>query len=161
MATEIERKFLVIGDTWRAQVRDARPIRQAYVAIGDRATVRVRITDGSTAKLTIKSASAGHTRSEFEYPIPVEDAEAMLGLRTGAVVSKLRHHVPAGPLMWEIDVFDGENSGLVIAEIELSVPDQSFERPPWLGREVTDDRRYFNADLALWPFTRWPPARGQ
>lgn len=159
MQIEIERKFLVTGEAWRPLVREVVRIRQAYVAITDRASVRVRITDASAARLTIKSASAGRSRLELEYPIPVDDAEALLALRVGAEVSKSRHRVPAGRLVWEIDVFGGENRGLVVAEIELDDPDQPFERPGWLGAEVTGDRRYYNADLALVPFTRWPAAR--
>lgn len=161
MGTEIERKFIVIGDAWTAHVRDVVRIRQAYVAIGDATSVRVRIADNGSAWLTIKSAEAGHSRREFEYPIPVQDAEALFEMRIGAVVSKTRHRVPAGALIWEIDVFDGENTGLVIAEIELPAADQPLNLPSWIGPEVTGERRYYNADLALVPYTRWAEPRLQ
>ena len=148
MATEIERKFLVAGDGWRSQVEASIAIRQAYLSLTDAMSIRVRIVDDAKALLTIKSAQPGPTRSEFEYAIPVEDAQRLLELRTGLVIEKRRYHVPEGPLMWEIDVFEGAHKGLVIAEIELPDAATPFARPDWLGREVTDDARYYNARLA-------------
>lgn len=148
MATEIERKFLVDNDGWRGRAEGSKAIRQAYLALDGRATVRVRIVDGLRAFLTVKSAVAGTTRSEFEYFIPVDDAEALMELRTGLVIEKRRHIVPIGNCIWEIDVFEGAHRGLTIAEIELPSADTAFERPDWIGREVTDDLGYYNASLA-------------
>lgn len=147
MATEIERKFLVTGDGWRSAVTSHVDIRQAYLAVTDANTVRVRIY-GGMAFLTIKSAGAGLSRQEFEFPIPVADAEALLALRRGRVIEKRRHVVPAGALQWEIDVFAGDFAGLVIAEIELPHETADIARPGWLGAEVTGDARYGNAQLA-------------
>lgn len=149
MATERERKFLVTGEAWRAQVVSERVIRQAYLASTPHAAIRIRISDDSKAVLTIKSADSGIERSEFEYAVPLADAEAMIALRTGEVIEKRRHVVPAGDLAWEIDVFAGAHDGLVMAEIELPAQDTPFERPGWLGEEVTGDRRYYNASMAL------------
>jgi adenylate cyclase len=147
MATEIERKFLVTGDGWKAAVTDRLDIRQAYLSVTDTNTVRVRLR-GDAAFLTIKSAGAGPTRQEFEIAIPCADAEAMLALRTGRIIEKRRHIIPAGLLRWEIDVFAGDLAGLVIAEIELPTETADFERPDWLGVEVTGDPRYGNSWLA-------------
>lgn len=155
MATEIERKFLVTGDGWRASVVRSFDLRQAYLSRGDTASVRVRVRDGLRAALTIKSAVPGMTRDEFEYDIPVADADAMFALRDGALIAKRRYEVRVGGDLWEIDVFEGDNDGLVVAEIELSRPDAPFERPDWLGEEVTDDRRYYNNALATVPFKDW------
>jgi adenylate cyclase len=149
MATERERKFLVTGGAWRAQVVSERAIRQAYLASTPHAAIRIRISDDSKAVLTIKSAEPGIERSEFEYAVPLVDAEAMIALRTGEVIEKRRHVVPAGDLTWEIDVFAGAHDGLVMAEIELPTQDTPFESPDWLGEEVTGDRRYYNASMAL------------
>jgi adenylate cyclase len=147
MATEIERKFLVAGDGWKTAVTHSLDIRQAYLSVTDTNTVRVRLRGGA-AFLTIKSAGAGPTRQEFEIAIPFADAEAMLALRTGRIIEKRRHIVPAGLLRWEIDVFAGDLAGLVIAEIELPTETANFERPDWLGAEVTGDPRYGNSWLA-------------
>lgn len=155
MAVEIERKFLVAGDGWRGGVKRSSELRQAYLRRGGRASVRVRIRDGVRATLTIKSASAGPTRDEFEYEIPVVDADRMMTLRDGAAIEKTRHDVPIGPHVWEIDVFSGDNDGLVVAEIELDRVDAPFERPDWLGAEVTDDRRYYNSALVSRPYKDW------
>ena len=147
MATEIERKFLVVGDGWRSAVTGHSDIRQAYLSVTDVNTVRVR-THGSTAFLTVKSADSGMTRQEFEFPIPIADAEALFALRKGRMIEKRRHLVSAGSLRWEIDVFAGELDGLVIAEIELPSEQTNFARPEWLGEEVTGKARYGNAYLA-------------
>jgi len=148
MAREIERKFLVTSNTWAREVTSSYAIRQAYLVASDRASVRIRIDGRGRSTLTIKSAEPGLARQEFEYPLPAEDGEQMLSLRTGRVIEKRRHLVPHHGLVFEVDVFEGALEGLVIAEVEL--PDESHElRPPaWLGREVTHDRRYYNADLA-------------
>lgn len=155
MALEIERKFLVADDDWRRAVVGQRRIRQAYLVKNERMSVRVRIDRDGPATLTLKSAATGIVRHEFEYAIPLADAEQLLETREGGVVVKVRHHVPAGDLVWEIDVFEGENNGLVIAEIELAHAGQNFDRPAWLGPEVTGNRRYYNAELARTPYSRW------
>jgi CYTH domain-containing protein len=149
MPTEIERKFLVRGDGWKAKADGGSRLRQAYLASTDGCAVRVRIKDEAKAFLTIKSARPGASRDEFEYEVSVEDARAMLELRTGEVIEKTRYRVPAGDLCWEIDVFAGAHAGLTIAEIELPDEGAHFERPDWLGDEVTQDKRYYNASLAL------------
>jgi len=156
MGIEIERKFLVVGDDWRAA--PARPYAQGYLNRDKRRTVRVRIVEGD-AWLTVKGASAGATRAEFEYPIPLADAEQLLALCDGPLVRKLRRVVVHAGRAWEIDEFLGDNAGLVVAEIELASEDQAFEPPPWLGAEVTHDVRYFNSNLAAAPFSTWTEAR--
>jgi len=153
MAVEIERKFLVAGDAWRAEVSGARKIRQAYLSKNGKASVRVRVVNESSARLTVKAAPDGKgpalSRAEFEYAIPVEEALAMLELRSGRIVEKTRHLVPAqNGRTWEVDVFGGAHEGLVIAEIELGTADERIELPEWLGREVTGDPAYSNAVLA-------------
>ena len=157
MAIEIERKFLVIGDGWKQGVSRVRHLKQAYLTNNDKLSIRVRI-DGTAAALTIKTASAGRQRAEYEYAIPHTDAESLMRQREGSVIAKTRHIVPVGQLAWEVDVFEGDNAGLVIAEIELDRVDRQFERPAWVGNEVTNDRRYYNADLARVPFRQWPTA---
>lgn len=155
MATEIERKFLVKGDTWRAQVESSARISQGYLVANPQVTVRVRLR-GDRAFLTIKGGAEGISRDEFEYPIPVADARAMLdGLAALPPVEKVRHLIRVGDHLWELDVFEGANAGLVLAEIELAAEDEPFERPAWAGEEVTADSRYYNAYLARHPFTRW------
>ncbi|MDR5726746.1 MAG: CYTH domain-containing protein [Terriglobia bacterium] len=149
MAIEVERKFLVTSSTWQAQVRSRYSVRQVYLALTDSASVRVRIVDDCSASMTVKSTHPCVTRAEFEYPIPVGDAEKMFRVCLGNPIEKTRHIVPAGgTLVWEVDVFGGALQGLVIAEIELPHANASFERPSWLGTEVTDDRRYYNSSLA-------------
>ena len=148
MGVEIERKFLVIGDGWRHHVTKATLFRQGYLSANAKATVRVRSRDDSAAHLTLKGKLSGSTRAEYEYPIPIEDARELLAMAAPHVIEKTRHLVPAGDLTWEVDVFAGQHAGLVMAEIELSSEEQQFERPDWLGREVTDDDRYYNASLS-------------
>ncbi|HUO99660.1 MAG TPA: CYTH domain-containing protein [Rhizomicrobium sp.] len=149
MAREIERKFLVAGDGWRRSVRSAASIRQAYLARPDAASIRVRIIDEREAFLTIKSSQPGAVRAEFEYAVPMEDALHLLHLRTGLVIRKRRHIVPAGGFEWEVDVFEDEHAGLVLAELELDHRESDFERPAWIGQEVTGDPRFYNANLAV------------
>ncbi len=146
MGREIERKFLVTGEGWRAGVSERREIRQFYLARTDRATVRVRITDGRAARVTVKGNAEGAGRAEYEWDVPLAEARAMEALRSGRTIGKVRHVVPAGALAWEVDVFDG---GLVLAEIELPAEDAAFDRPDWIGREVTGDPRYYNAAMAF------------
>ncbi len=155
MGIEIERKFLVASDAWRAGVSKSKRVRQAYLRADEEASVRVRLVDGGGAFITIKSGSPGIGRHEFEYAIPPHDAEALFALRVGAVIEKVRHLVPVGAHTWEVDVFEGENRGLCLAEIELAHADEAFETPAWIGREVTADPRYYNALLAQQPFERW------
>lgn len=152
MATEIERKFLVCNDHWRTQhgVRYS----QGYLNRDRERTVRVRIA-GDRGFLTIKGRSVGASRAEFEYEIPLADAQEMLALCDGPLVEKVRHLVPHAGMTWEVDEFLGDNAGLVVAELELNSEDQPFERPDWLGEEVTSDPRYFNSTLATQPFSRW------
>ncbi len=155
MGVEIERKFLVKNDAWRTVVEAEFPITQGYLASDARITVRVRVK-GDSAYLTIKGPTSGFGRSEYEYPIPLEDAQSMLReLAVSALVEKTRYRVRCGAHVWDLDVFAGENAGLVMAEIELEGEDEAFEQPDWAGQEVTGDTRYYNASLARHPFTRW------
>jgi adenylate cyclase len=155
MGKEIERKFLVADDAWRAEVCSSRRLRQGYVAIDDKTNVRVR-SDGRRAWLTVKGAGQGITRAEFEYEIPADDAEGLLELCQGRIVDKTRHLVSVGEHTWEVDEFAGVNAGLSVAEIELRDEAEWFLRPLWVGEEVTGDARYLNASLAVHPFREWP-----
>jgi adenylate cyclase len=155
MGFEIERKFLVRGNEWRGLATSHAPIRQAYLATDGKASIRIRIKNDSAATLTIKSRPVALRRLELEYPIPVLDAERMVQLRHGAVVEKVRHLVPWGDLTWEIDVFSGENAGLVVAEIELTHEQQQVELPGWIGAEITGQPQYYNSALAQHPFGAW------
>ena len=156
MPVEIERKFLVNGDAWRRDVSHSEPMAQGYLAgpPASPCSVRVRIA-GDCAWLNIKSGTLGVERDEYEYAIPRADAERMLATLCGERVEKIRHHVAAGPHVFEIDEFLGDNAGLVVAEIELSHAGEEFERPLWLGREVTPLARYYNVNLATYPYSRW------
>ena len=154
MGKEIERKFLVEGDEWRGESKGTR-IRQGYLVTELERSVRVRVR-GETGTLTVKGESRGAVRAEYEYAIPKDDAEAMIDdLCLRPLIEKTRHVVAHGGQVWEIDVFEGDNAGLVVAELELDDEDESFERPPWLGDEVTDDPRYYNANLVENPFRTW------
>jgi adenylate cyclase len=155
MALEIERKFLVADDSWRAAVTSSTAIMQGYLAATGRATIRVRVR-GDQAFLTIKGATSEVTRTEYEYPIPLSDAAAMLReLAEGPIIEKVRHLIPVGDHQWELDVFAGDNEGLVLAEVELGDPDEPFVTPSWAGDEVSDDPRYFNVNLASRPYRTW------
>jgi adenylate cyclase len=156
MSVEIERKFLVRDDTWRAQVAGRVAIRQAYLATDGKASVRVRVRDNNSATLSVKSRPASLRRLELEFPVPILEAEAMIGLRHGAVIEKVRHLVPHGDLTFEVDVFCGENDGLIIAEIELQDEHQSFALPDWIGAEITGQPQYYNSALVLRPYQSWP-----
>ncbi len=153
MGVEIERKFLVSDDRWR-EGAEASEYRQGYLAVQERCTVRVRLA-GARAWLTIKGASRGLSRQEFEYPLPGADAEQLLQLCQPTVISKTRHRLMHAGHCWEIDEFHGDNAGLVIAEIELSHADEAFDKPAWLGREVSADGRYYNAALSRYPYRLW------
>lgn len=155
MPYEIERKFLVRNDGWRAYADSGRLIQQGYLTRNGCLSLRVRVIDDARAMLTIKSASAEMRRLEFEYEIPRSDGAELLGMREGGLVEKMRHELPWHDLTWEIDVFLGENHGLVVAEIELPHEEIEFEKPDWLGPEVTFDSRYSNASLAKTPFGAW------
>lgn len=154
MGIEIERKYLVAGDDWRAQASQATHFSQGYLSRDPARTVRVRIA-GPQAFLTIKGATTGATRAEFEYAVPVDDARQLLGMSDGPVVEKIRHLCVVDGMTWEVDEFLGANAGLILAEIELTSEDQPFTRPAWLGEDVTGDARYVNANLAVRPFTTW------
>jgi len=154
MGIEIERKFLVRGDAWRTL---GTPIlyRQGYLPTRDGVTARARIA-GERAYLTLKGKSQGYSRAEYEYPIPLKDAEEILEtLCAQPLIEKYRYAIPQGDLVWEVDEFLGENQGLILAEVELEQEDQAVTLPPWIGAEVTGDRRYDNASLARHPYRRW------
>ena len=155
MGVEIERKFLVVGDDWRSAVSSSTRIVQGYLASTPEVTVRVRVR-GERAYLTIKGRSSGISRSEYEFDIPVADAEAMLtDLAQGPVIEKTRHLLEVDGHTWELDVFAGANEGLVMAEIELGSADEQFTVPSWAGRDVSDDARYYNVNLARTPYSLW------
>ena len=154
MALEIERKFLLTNDRWRGQ---AAPVhyRQGYLHASRECTVRVRIA-GSMAYLTVKGKTRGASRTEYEYPIPLEDARAMLDeLCPQPQIEKLRYTIPHQGFIWEVDEFLGLNQGLILAEIELSEEGQTFPKPEWIGQEVTGDSRYYNAALCQAPYSTW------
>jgi adenylate cyclase len=152
MAVEIERKYLVMGQPW-LEVPGV-VYRQGYLNRDKTRTVRVRVA-GEAAFLTIKGVNVGATRAEFEYPIPLADAEALLALCDGPLIEKTRYLLDHAGTRWELDVFAGDNAGLVVAEVELASEDQAFAKPDWLGDEVTQDARYFNSNLAVHPYCRW------
>lgn len=160
MGIEIERKFLVESDDWRSHVERSVHMRQGYFRTGPESTVRVRLVDplGESATseahgvLTIKGAPSNGIRPEFEYTIPPEDVEQMLDLFCGdRIVSKVRHYVEHAEHTWVVDDFEGENAGLVMAEIELDAPDETFDTPGWVATDVSDDPSYTNAELARRP----------
>lgn len=154
MGVEIERKFLVHGEGWRGSGR-AKSIRQGYLCLGPQVAVRVRIA-GDEANLNIKGATVEITRAEFEFPIPREEAETILAtLCVGTPIEKTRHLVSHAGMQWEVDEFHGANAGLVVAELELEAEDQAFEKPPWLGEEVSHEPRYLNSHLTRHPYSMW------
>lgn len=154
MSTEIERKFLVRGDAWKT-LGQAVLLRQGYLSSVAERVVRVRI-EGGGATLTIKGRNVGAVRGEWEYPIPVEDAQVFLDtLCERPLIEKRRYRIPYQGMTWEVDEFLGENAGLVVAEIELESEQQEFAKPDWIGDEVTHDPRYFNANLLRNPYSHW------
>jgi adenylate cyclase len=154
MGTEIERKFLVRGDAWRSLAKGTR-YRQGYLNSAQERTVRLRTAE-DRAFLTIKGISAGATRAEYEYPIPLEDGNAMLDtLVEKPIIEKTRYKIQREGLTWEVDEFYGENQGLIVAEVELASEDQAIVKPEWVGIEVTGDPRFYNANLIRHPYTRW------
>ncbi|MBK1734487.1 adenylate cyclase [Halorhodospira abdelmalekii] len=155
MAQEIERKFLITSEAWQAHADAGQRMRQGYLVGAERASIRVR-TAADQAWLNIKSATLGVERQEYEYAIPLTDAEEILAtLCTPPLIEKTRYAVRWGAHTWEIDVFEGDNAGLVVAEIELASADEPFERPPWVGREVSDDPKYYNVCLVHHPYSQW------
>jgi adenylate cyclase len=154
MTKEIERKFLVRGDAWRTLAKGIM-YRQGYLNSAKERTVRIRTAD-ARAFLTIKGITVGATRVEYEYEIPFGDGKEMLNaLAEKPLIEKKRYKIRSGSLTWEVDEFLGENAGLIIAEVELASEDQALEKPSWVGDEVTEDPRYFNANLVKNPFSRW------
>ncbi|MGK5034098.1 CYTH domain-containing protein [Janthinobacterium sp. LB3P118] len=154
MGVEIERKFLLQGDAWRG-LGQAVLLRQGYLSSARERVVRVRI-EGEQAMLTIKGANVGATRGEWEYPIPLADAAELLdGLCEQPLIEKVRHRIEHAGMVWEVDEFLGANAGLIVAEIELASEDQPFEKPDWVGAEVSGDARYYNANLIRHPFSQW------
>ena len=148
MPKEIERKFLVSGNGWRRSAGRGKAIRQAYLAHTNSISLRVRIIGRTKSVLTIKSAQYSMSRPEFEFPISLKDARALMKLRTGRIIAKQRYMVRHNQRRFEIDVYKGHHRGLVIAEIELPTRQVRFDRPQWLGKEVTGNKRFYNATLA-------------
>jgi adenylate cyclase len=157
MPREIERKFLLKTDAWRTEVRRSRPMSQGYLASGGRASVRVRIA-GEEAWLNIKVGAMVASRQEYEYAVPLNEAQELLAAAEGPLIEKTRHYVEQGGATFEIDEFHGDNAGLIVAEIELEREDAPFPRPPWLGAEVTQLRRYYNVCLVTHPYRAWTEA---
>ena len=154
MDVEIERKFLLVGNEWRALGQPVL-LRQGYLSATPERTVRVRI-EGEQGVLTIKSKSEGASRGEWEYPIPLNDATELLErLCERPLVEKYRRRIGHAGFVWEVDEFLGENAGLVVAEIELPSQDAAFDRPAWIGQEVTADKRYYNSNLIRSPYSTW------
>lgn len=157
MAAEIERKFLVTGDNWPRD--DYADYQQGYLSLDKERTVRVRVA-GDRAYITVKGITRKATRDEYEYKIPVQDADAMLrNLCLRPLIEKRRYRIEYAGMIWEVDEFSGDNAGLVLAEIELQHEHQSFEKPDWVGREVTTDSRYYNASLVAEPYRTWKEAK--
>jgi len=158
MGFEIDRYFLVYGDGWRQQAQRSLEMRQGYLAgEGGKASVRVRL-EGDEARLNIMAAVVGAARAEYEYPMPPDDARKLLETLCVGTLEKVRYYIERDGLTWEIDDFLGANAGLVVAEVELDSDAQTFSLPEWLGRELTDDRRYYNHYLATHPYSTWPDA---
>ena len=154
MATEIERKFLVQGEEWRSQALGTF-YAQGYLTTNQGLSVRVRIA-GELGYLTIKGPTQGYSRLEFEYPIPLADAQIMLEtLCDRPLVTKTRYRIKDRELVWEIDEFGGDNSGLIIAEVELTQENQVIDLPDWIGVEVSGEPRYYNANLVNYPYSQW------
>ena len=148
MGREIERKFLVVSDGWRAEATDSALLRQGYLSSNAKATVRVRTKDDERAVLTLKGATQGISRAEYEYEIPIADARELLGMAEPHVIEKRRYRVPHAGLIWEVDVFSGRHAGLILAEVELTDERQAVVLPEWVGTEVSHDDRYNNASLS-------------
>lgn len=154
MGLEIERKFLVSGEQWKDMVEKTMAIKQGYLSTAPERTVRVRTKDNQ-GFLTIKGKTQHLSRTEYEYEIPLKDALSLLQLCELHPIEKVRHEVRVGTKLWEVDVFEGVNSGLVLAEVELDSEEEAIEIPSWAGREVSQDLRYFNSYLSQNPFKGW------
>ena len=155
MAKEIERKFLLLNEDWRSEVASSCHYAQGYLSSSDKVSIRIR-TSGEKAYLNFKSATLGITRTEYEYEVPLADADDMLtNFCGGPLIEKVRYFVKRGDHTWEIDVFEGDNVGLVVAEIELKDENEAFDKPVWIGEEVSDDARYYNVCLVTHPFCEW------
>ena len=155
MAVEIEHKFLVRDERWRREVERSVRMRQGYLTSDARCSVRIRVA-GDQGYLNIKSGTLGIQRSEYEYPIPLAEAEEILDtLCEQPLLEKTRHFVRFGGHLWEIDEFEGDNAGLIVAEVELSRIDEPFDQPDWLGADVSHDIRYYNSQLARHPYRTW------
>lgn len=155
MAVEIERKFLVANMSWQQDVIQSIHIRQGYLTETGPCSIRIRIQNNS-ANINIKGATLSMERAEYEYPIPIEDAQELFSqFCNGSFIEKVRYIVPYGKHKWEVDVFSGENCGLVVAEIELRDKKEVFDRPGWVAEEVTDDPRYYNVCLLKTPYSHW------
>ncbi len=155
MGIEIERKFLVKADKWAALEKpDGNYYRQGYMLTTPEKTIRIRLTEDK-AFLTIKGISKGATRQEFEYAIPQTDATALLNGFTTNELAKIRYKIEHAGKLWEVDVFEGLNQGLIVAEIELQDEDETFELPDWIGEEVTGTEKYYNSNLSITPYTLW------
>jgi adenylate cyclase len=154
MGIEIERKFLVTSDAWMG-LGEPVLLRQGYLSSHPSRVVRVRI-EGERAVMTIKGKNVGASRGEWEYPIPMEDAREFLDkLCEQPIIEKYRRRIPYAGFVWEVDEFLGANAGLVVAEIELPSEDQAFDKPDWIGEEVTHDKRYLNSNLIAHPYSGW------
>lgn len=154
MGIEIERKFLLKDGSWRSEIAQKTSIKQGYLNSEKMRTVRVRVK-GQKGFLTIKGKNNNATRKEFEYEIPLSEAEEMLSLCEKPIIEKVRSEIIRGKNLWEVDEFEGENKGLIVAEIELESEDESFEIPAWIGNEVTHDPRYYNSSLISHPYHGW------
>lgn len=154
MSVEIERKFLVIGDAWKNHVYGQFQLKQGYLQSAPERTVRIR-TSNEEGFVTIKGKTEGITRREYEYPIPFSEALSLLELCENTPIEKVRNLVSHGSLTWEVDVFEGLNSGLVLAEVELQHENQEIDLPDWIGEEVSRDSRYYNSALSAHPFSTW------
>lgn len=154
MGLEIERKFLVKHNSWKEKATLGQHIQQGYLNLDKERTVRVRVIAGK-GMLTIKGKTVRTTRLEFEYEIPLDDALQLLNLCEQSILEKTRYLLDYEGNTWEIDVFEGVNEGLCIAEIELETEDQKVALPDWVGKEVSDDIRYYNSNLILHPFKDW------
>jgi len=159
MGIEIERKFLLRNDNWKSLVTETHIIKQGYLQSGldasQKSSVRIRISN-KHANINVKSVEMSATRQEFEYEIPLHDAEEMLAtMCNDVVIEKIRYYVPYASHLWEIDIFSGANAGLEMAEIELSAIDEAFEKPEWIGPEVSHDERYYNIYLLKHPYYEW------
>lgn len=155
MATEIEHKFLIVNDDWREQVMRSVEYRQGYLSNNKHASVRIRIA-GDIANINVKGMTVGVQRPEYEYPVPLADANEMLDqLCMRPMIEKIRHFVEYGGKIWEIDEFSGDNAGLIVAEIELESVDEVFDIPGWAGADVSGVERYYNVALVQYPYSQW------